>query len=159
MPVFFTHFTFFFEREIMKTRSDLYEKKGCEDVFQGLDVGNFGKCEGLSSASTSCSMKRQKWRRSRKNSDQVKVLIEEFNKNPHWSKEKVLSLSEFTGLSEVQVYKWSWDYRKKIRKQAGKYNIRELLCIEMVMPSKLDLELSEIMNRYKDSFSVLQKLH
>jgi hypothetical protein len=40
-------------------------------------------------------------------------LIVEFKINPEWTKEKVEDLSERTGLSESQVYKWNWDQRKK----------------------------------------------
>jgi hypothetical protein len=40
-------------------------------------------------------------------------LITEFKNNTEWTKEKVAELSEKTGLSESQVYKWNWDQRKK----------------------------------------------
>jgi hypothetical protein len=37
----------------------------------------------------------------------------EFDKNPVWTKERLFELSELTGLSEAQIYKWGWDQRKK----------------------------------------------
>ena len=41
------------------------------------------------------------------------MLFVEFKRNPDWTKEQVAILSEETGLSESQVYKWNWDQRKK----------------------------------------------
>ena len=139
----------------MKTRSELFLPEYAED-FCILDQ----KCENLqilNSASTSCSLKKQKWKRNRKNNDQVKVLIEEFNRNAHWSKELVLHLAEATGLSEVQVYKWSWDYKKKIMKQSVNYNINQLFCYENIAPKKLDFEMIEIQRGYKESFSIMMQ--
>ena len=42
------------------------------------------------------------------------LLALEFDKNPVWSKERLFELSELTGLSEAQIYKWGWDQRKKV---------------------------------------------
>jgi hypothetical protein len=36
-----------------------------------------------------------------------------FDENPHWSKEKLAFISNETGLSEGQVYKWGWDQKRK----------------------------------------------
>lgn len=52
-------------------------------------------------------------KRKRKNSDQVKVLIEYFKKNPRWDKETVDKAAKKSGLSRAQVYKWGWDRKKK----------------------------------------------
>lgn len=42
------------------------------------------------------------------------MLAEEFAKDRgEWSKEKLFELSQLTGLSEAQIYKWGWDQRKK----------------------------------------------
>eukprot|EP00347_Sterkiella_histriomuscorum_P004259 403361133 len=65
-----------------------------------------------SKASALGKRKRQQ-NRIRKSEDQIQELIIEFRVNPEWSKEKVTDLSEKTGLSESQVYKWNWDQRKK----------------------------------------------
>ena len=48
-------------------------------------------------------------KRKRKSSDQIKILMREFDRNPNWSKETLLEVSRKTGLSEAQVYKWGWD--------------------------------------------------
>ena len=62
----------------------------------------------------------------------------------------MLALAEKTGLSEAQVYKWGWDYKKKLRKQASKINIRELLCSEVIAPSKIDLDMDCLQRNYKN---------
>lgn len=41
------------------------------------------------------------------------LLAEEFDKNPEWTKERLLELSKLTGLTEAQIYKWGWDQRRK----------------------------------------------
>ncbi|OMJ81729.1 hypothetical protein SteCoe_17781 [Stentor coeruleus] len=104
----------------------------------------------INSASTSCSSKKKKWRRKRKNTNQVKVLIEEYNRSSIWTKEQVVYLAEKTGLSEAQVYKWGWDYKKKLRKQASQYNIKEIVCTEIMPPTKLDLEMLNLQRSYKE---------
>ena len=52
-------------------------------------------------------------KRKRKNTDQLKTLMREFERNPNWSKETLLDVSRKTGLSEAQVYKWGWDQKRK----------------------------------------------
>mmetsp|Transcript_64315 Transcript_64315/g.73834 ORF Transcript_64315/g.73834 Transcript_64315/m.73834 type:complete len:462 (+) Transcript_64315:603-1988(+) len=52
-------------------------------------------------------------KRKRKSPEQLNFLAVEFEKNPYWSKEKTMMLADKTGLSEAQVYKWSWDQRRK----------------------------------------------
>lgn len=61
----------------------------------------------------SLGKRRRQQNRIRKSETQIQDLIVEFRVNPEWSKEKVAELSERTGLSESQVYKWNWDQRKK----------------------------------------------
>ena len=139
----------------MKTRSEIFLPEYAEDLSI-LDR----ECEIpeiLNSASTSYSLKKQKWRRNRKNSEQVKILIEEFKRNCHWSKELVLHLAEVTGLTEVQVYKWSWDYKKKLRKQSVNYNVNQLVCFENIIPKKLDFEMIDIQNGYKESITIMMQ--
>ena len=48
-------------------------------------------------------------KRKRKSGDQLEHLNSQFNLEPHWTKDTLLALSEQTGLSEGQVYKWGWD--------------------------------------------------
>ena len=53
-------------------------------------------------------------RRKRKSIDQLKMLLNEYKKNPNWNKNTMADVAKLTGLSEAQVYKWSWDQKKKI---------------------------------------------
>jgi hypothetical protein len=59
-------------------------------------------------SSSSCIKKRR-----RKSSGQIKLLKQELVQEPNWSKEKVEEMSDLTGLSQSQVYKWWWDQKKK----------------------------------------------
>lgn len=43
----------------------------------------------------------------------MKLLQEEYEKNPAWSKVTMLEVAQKTGLSEAQVYKWGWDQKRK----------------------------------------------
>ena len=52
-------------------------------------------------------------KRKRKTGDQLKELFSYFKANPHWSKETLLQISNKTGLTEAQVYKWGWDRKRK----------------------------------------------
>jgi hypothetical protein len=134
----------------MKTRLDLQVKKSSQLFIQhSPDDKDLIKDTPLS-ASTSCSDHKKKWKRNRKNYEQVQVLVDEYNINSCWSKESVVALAEKTGLSEAQVYKWGWDYKKKLRKQASKVNIRELLCSEVIAPSKIDLDMDCLQRNYKN---------
>lgn len=92
-------------------------------------------------------------RRFRKNNDQVKVLIQEFNENPYWSKEFVTDLASKTSLTESQVYKWNWDYRKKIRKSEKLPYDTKLICKETILPSRFDAEIAKLQRLYKLSFT------
>jgi succinate dehydrogenase flavin-adding protein (antitoxin of CptAB toxin-antitoxin module) len=46
-----------------------------------------------------------------KSSDQVKILENEFSKEPTWSKEKMKKLARLLNLKDSQIYKWNWDRR------------------------------------------------
>eukprot|EP00826_Nyctotherus_ovalis_P058948 TRINITY_DN8155_c0_g1_i1.p1 TRINITY_DN8155_c0_g1~~TRINITY_DN8155_c0_g1_i1.p1 ORF type:complete len:201 (+),score=52.05 TRINITY_DN8155_c0_g1_i1:260-862(+) len=52
-------------------------------------------------------------RRKRKNMDQLKLLYNEYKKNPNWNKTTMAEMAQKTGLTEAQVYKWSWDQKRK----------------------------------------------
>lgn len=54
-------------------------------------------------------------RRRRKNNIQLKILKNEYDQagSAIWTKEKITAVSNKTGLSESQVYKWCWDQKKK----------------------------------------------
>lgn len=55
-----------------------------------------------------------------KSTDQIKVLENEFSKDPHWTKDKMRKLAEALGLKESQVYKWNWDRRQMQEKNLMK---------------------------------------
>lgn len=57
--------------------------------------------------------KNQKRMRKRKTKEQIKMLENEFIKNPHWSNDDVVRIAEYTKLEKSQVYKWNWDKKKK----------------------------------------------
>ena len=59
-------------------------------------------------------------KRKRKSGYQLKVLKMEYQKDEFWSKEKILKISQSTGLTESQVYKWCWDQKKKIESDTPK---------------------------------------
>ncbi len=52
-------------------------------------------------------------KRKRKSTAQIKILKKELEVAPSWGKEKIAEMSEVTGLSQSQVYKWWWDQKKK----------------------------------------------
>jgi hypothetical protein len=41
------------------------------------------------------------------------MLKQELDGEMNWSKEKIVKMSDLTGLSQSQVYKWCWDQKKK----------------------------------------------
>lgn len=133
----------------MKTRFEPQIENSPQQFIQSPPDHKIIVNDSISSGSTSCSDHKKKWKRNRKNYEQVQVLVEEYNINPCWSKESVSALAEKTGLSETQVYKWGWDYKKKLRKQAGRGNVKELLCLEVIAPSKIDLDMDCLQRNYK----------
>jgi hypothetical protein len=54
---------------------------------------------------------RSKKPKIRKTNDQVEVLKQHYK--PNWSKQEIATLAKITGLTELQVYKWSWDQSNK----------------------------------------------
>jgi hypothetical protein len=52
-------------------------------------------------------------KRKRKSMEQLKLLAEEYKRNPSWNKGTMSEVARRTGLSEAQVYKWGWDQKKK----------------------------------------------
>ena len=57
-------------------------------------------------------------KRNRKNPNQMQYLMQEYNKDPNWSKDTCQRVSQATGLTESQVYKWSWDQKNKKAEEA-----------------------------------------
>lgn len=61
-------------------------------------------------------------RRQRKNADQLKILENEYLKDPDWDRNFILRISGKLGLTVCQVYKWHWDQRKKEGLEQGTYH-------------------------------------
>lgn len=67
-------------------------------------------------------------KRKRKSTAQIKILKAEFDLEPNWSKDKIAEMSERTGLSQSQVYKWWWDQKKKnVREEKTHLEKRKLI--------------------------------
>jgi len=52
-------------------------------------------------------------KRMRKNKEQMKMLMDEFEKNYKWTYEHSVRIGELIGMTFHQVSKWNWDQRKK----------------------------------------------
>jgi hypothetical protein len=52
-------------------------------------------------------------RRKRKSKEQLNLLWDEYQINPNWTRKQIVALSNKTALSELQIYKWQWDQKKK----------------------------------------------
>ena len=149
-----------------------------------------GSYEGISSSKdykfSACRKKTIK-KRKRKSSDQLNLLFEVFKTSFEWDKETMAQLSKQTGLTEAQIYKWSWDQKKKIQLQdklkTYKFlhlseifnslpevtcmkNSKEvsvcidtngLGCPEIITPRDIDFEMYYIQKRYRGCVENLQK--
>ena len=90
--------------------------------------------------------------RNRKNDKQVEVLKAKFDFNRLWTKKEIKALAEETGLSQSQVYKWRWDYRKKLQAEVlEEMSVRSFVTEEVLLPSQTDWELHELQRGYKKS--------
>ena len=101
-----------------------------------------------SSSSASTPVGKPKPRRHRKSGKQVDFLISQFTENPNWDKDQVHYISSKTGLSELQVYKWGWDYRKKISEDSG-----FLSCREALYPSFWDCSVFKLQKEYRSTLA------
>ena len=93
-------------------------------------------------------------KRQRKSTDQIQILKEKLHSNPVWTKQDIAYLARRTGLSESQVYKWSWDFRKKTKGEPERVspqleNCKFLECEELLMPTLLDSCLYEVQRAYR----------
>jgi hypothetical protein len=87
-------------------------------------------------------------KRKRKNTMQLKILKAEYAKNKEWSKELITKISEMTGLTESQIYKWNWDQKKKEEDEAQNPELStKTTPVNVHMPSlkklQLDLRMSQ----------------
>lgn len=67
-------------------------------------------------------------------------------KTSDWSPEFMASLAKKLGLSKNQVYKWSWDFRRKLK--AKQYEA-QLECKESMPPNSLQAALYSVKCQYK----------
>ena len=91
--------------------------------------------------------------RKRKTNNQMEILVAAFNSSPHWRGKLVKELVKRTGLSQGQVYKWGWDYKKKRRLAGQQVENRSLECQEFLYPSQIDQGLWETGNLYRNTVS------
>ncbi|CDW81617.1 UNKNOWN [Stylonychia lemnae] len=57
----------------------------------------------------------QPYRSRNKMSDvQLQFLLQEYQKNPNWSRQKISQIAQNTQLSKTQIYKWNWDQKQFI---------------------------------------------
>jgi len=124
-----------------KETEEVSEKKNLEYCSEASTSTTESPCYPTSS--------RPKHRRKRKSHDQVKYLKEKFYENPNWSKQEVKQISRKLGLSESQVYKWGWDYKKKLRLEGLWGTEHSLLCSEVLVPDELSNSLFFIQRSYR----------
>lgn len=103
-----------------------------------------GKYRGYSFNPETKQYERVIRKRKRKTGDQLKYLYDEFNANPHWSKQTLYDISRRTGLTEAQVYKWGWDQK---RKQFGVEEAERMCAYENHLNEQLKLK----QNGYKSA--------
>jgi hypothetical protein len=124
-------------------------------------------------------------KRKRKSVDQLRILSQEFKKCAEWDKDIMSLLAKKTGLSEAQIYKWSWDQKKKFqlhdRLKSNKTILlcdiftslpdiplqflsnEPVLCIgtnglessEVIAPQHIDYELYDIQKNYRHNLESL----
>ena len=92
-------------------------------------------------------------KRNRKNDEQINLLISEFYNNPFWSRDGIKRLSSITGLSEAQIYKWNWDFKKKNKNLVKANYESRLLCKESLPPTQYDSDLVFLQRLYKLGFT------
>lgn len=91
--------------------------------------------------------------RKHKNLHQVQILKVKFKENPKWDREIIEQISETTGLTQVQIYKWNWDHQKKIRTSIRIVNEADIKCSESLQPFTIDKEMFMSQRWYKIDFS------
>lgn len=56
----------------------------------------------------------------------MRYLMQEFEKDPTWSKETYQRVARETNLSEAQVYKWGWDQKNKKAEEEAQNDCKEV---------------------------------
>ena len=135
----------------MKSRSNLQKISSFNKLQTYLSTSDSDSKQAQMFPESNLLSIKEKRKRNRKNNEIVKILIEEFHKHPYWNREFIRELSEKIGLSDSQIYKWNWDYKKKHLKEEGNYEVK-LVCAECLRPSQLDSDTIVLQRFYKMSF-------
>ena len=77
------------------------------------DSCSHSSLQSLQSWKSLTSRRKTNNKRERKSVNQLQTLQKEFEISYDWSRDDITRLSQQTGLSEGQIYKWSWDQKKK----------------------------------------------
>ena len=107
-----------------------------EDLFEDMELS-----ESLSDNNDDTEEdKEEVWfkKRQRKSTHQIRMLKQELDQETSWSKEKIAELSDRTGLSQSQIYKWWWDQKKKHHKAEREALARH---VHKVKPIRKDIKL------------------
>mmetsp|Transcript_17007 Transcript_17007/g.16875 ORF Transcript_17007/g.16875 Transcript_17007/m.16875 type:complete len:178 (-) Transcript_17007:25-558(-) len=94
-------------------------------------------------------------KRQRKNGNQLEVLKREFNPRLMWDKDKIEEIALITGLSLGQIYKWNWDKFQKSRIKKKCFPDPELVCLESLSPTALEVDFLKVQRSYKLSIATL----
>ena len=143
----FLHITFFtlFKMKTRSTRHNIsYSNEHCETTSSD----NSPDVQALFKA---------KHKRNRKSNGQINFLREEFFNNPSWSKDQVQYISRKTGLSEAQVYKWGWDFRKKLKQEGFSNHESLLVSPEVLYPEDVENSLWLIQKSYRSQAGLFGK--
>lgn len=136
---------------------------------------------------TSRAYKKQINKRKRKSANQLQVLFQEFQNSADWDKDIMAKISENTGLTEGQIYKWSWDQKKKFHylervKMPKNIHLCEIFdalpemekkfssktqpairsnvlsCVETICPRVIDIDFYQIQRDYRAKFDSLKTM-
>ena len=57
--------------------------------------------------------------------EQLKILKQEFQKDPNWEGQEFTNLAQRLGVPRIKIYKWWWDVRKKHEKATKEVSIEQ----------------------------------
>ena len=63
----------------------------------------------------------------RKNTDQLKVLLEYFEQKQVWDYPMKIAIAEELNMTLSQVSKWNWDHRKRLGMQTNSRKLKKYL--------------------------------
>lgn len=92
-------------------------------------------------------------KRYRKSFYELEVLNHYYELCGTWNKGLIKTLSQKTGLSQRQVYKWYWD------RCSRKHSLEDLFCSEFLRVQDMEAAIHKVKNSYHSSFGVKNSLH